>query len=213
MRERLLESALVVFTHHGLDASLIDQVIRTAGVSRGTFYNYFKTHEELIAGVANAVGSEIIRLVDPLATRHDHPAVRVASGVQLAFHVAMEHPTLAAFVVRGGVLALRTSSLATEVVSRDLQAGIDAGEFRISSLELGLDLVLGPVLSAFYTLLSDDIGPGFVTDLATSILQSLGVPPAKARRYVAQHAGAFDIPEDSLFVRATKRANQIVSAE
>lgn len=213
MRDRLLESALVVFTHHGLDASLIDQVIRTADVSRGTFYNYFRTHEELISGLANAVGSEIIRLIDPIAASHANPAVRVACGVQLAFQVALQHPTLAAFVVKGGVLALRTSSLATEVVSRDLQAGIDAGEFSVSSLELGLDLVIGPVLSGFYTLLSHDIGPSFVTDLATSILQSLGVPHAKARRYVAQHAGAFDIPEDSLFVRATKRAHQIASAE
>ncbi len=37
MRRKLIENALLVFAEKGVDASVIDDVIRTANVSRGTF--------------------------------------------------------------------------------------------------------------------------------------------------------------------------------
>jgi len=53
MRLRLIESALPVFAEKGLDAASIDDVIAAAGVSRGTFYNYFRTDVELAAAVSD----------------------------------------------------------------------------------------------------------------------------------------------------------------
>ena len=49
MRRKLVESALLVFAEKGVDASVIEDVIAAAGVSRGTFYNYFCTNGELLA--------------------------------------------------------------------------------------------------------------------------------------------------------------------
>jgi len=51
MRRKLVESALLVFAGKGVDASVIEDVIVAAGVSRGTFYNYFRTNAELLAAV------------------------------------------------------------------------------------------------------------------------------------------------------------------
>ena len=41
MRRTLVEAALLVFAEKGVDASVIDDVITAAGVSRGTFYKLF----------------------------------------------------------------------------------------------------------------------------------------------------------------------------
>src|SRR6516164_4551776 len=83
MRARLLESALLVFASQGVDATVVDEVISTAGVSRGTFYNYFRTNEELFSAVAAEVSNEILRIVDPLLLPLTDPAARIAVGIRL----------------------------------------------------------------------------------------------------------------------------------
>ena len=60
MRTRLIESALLVFAHRVVEASVIDKVITAAKVSRGTFYNYFRTNEDLLTAVAEAVGNQML---------------------------------------------------------------------------------------------------------------------------------------------------------
>ena len=102
MRARLLESALLVFASQGVDATVVDEVISAAGVSRGSFYNYFRTNEELFSAVAAEVSNELLRIVDPVLQSLDDPAARVAGGIRLVMQLARIHPPLAAFVVRGG---------------------------------------------------------------------------------------------------------------
>ena len=68
-RMRLLESALVLCAQQGPEAPMIDDVIQHAGVSRGSFYNYFKTYEELLEAVAVQVGEDLVRIVDPAVCR------------------------------------------------------------------------------------------------------------------------------------------------
>ena len=60
MRRKLVESALFVFAEKGVDASVIEDVIAAAGVSRGTFYNYFRTNAELLAAAINELGNEVV---------------------------------------------------------------------------------------------------------------------------------------------------------
>lgn len=40
--------------------SVIDDVIAEAGVSRGTFYNYFRTNTELMAAVGETLADELV---------------------------------------------------------------------------------------------------------------------------------------------------------
>ena len=57
MRERLLSAALSIFlSDRGGDAAIAEDVMKVAGVSRGTFYKYFNSVEE----AADAVGHENI---------------------------------------------------------------------------------------------------------------------------------------------------------
>src|SRR5689334_266328 len=83
MHNRLVESALVVFGQRGVDATIVDELIRTAGVSRGTFYNYFRTNEDVLVAVSVAVSNEMLRLVDPFAHAEADPAARIAVGMRL----------------------------------------------------------------------------------------------------------------------------------
>ena len=161
---------MVVFARDGLGGSVIDAVIATAGVSRGTFYNYFRSDDEVFRAVATEAGDQLLAVVEPLVLRIDDPAERVARGVRLVLAVAARHPLLAAFLARVGPAALGPESRAMANISRDLREGLARGRFVVDDPRLGFDLVTGPVLAAFHTLIGGEAGPGFAEAMAAAIL-------------------------------------------
>lgn len=209
MRMRLIEAAMLVFTRRGVEGSVIDEVIRTAEVSRGTFYNYFQSADEVLAAVAEEVGNQLLEIVDPVVRPIADPAARVACGVRLALMVAQAHPQLAAFLARVGTPALGAQSLATEVLPRDIEEGIASGRFTSVPPRLGLDLITGPVFAAFHTLLSVEVPENYIADMAAAILQSLGVAKATARRLANSSLPEVVLAPESLFVRAEARAARL----
>jgi AcrR family transcriptional regulator len=61
-RAKLLDAALPVLGEKGLHATRVDDVVRTAGVSHGTFYLYFANKEELIRALAERCADEAAEL-------------------------------------------------------------------------------------------------------------------------------------------------------
>ena len=198
-RAKLVKGAVHVFSRHGVDARVIDLIIKEAGVSRGTFYNYFRTNEELFIAAAEEVSSEIIRVVDPIVLKQSDPAASIACGVSLVIKLANAYPIFAEFIVRGGPLALGAGSLTTEVVPREIHAGIQSGHFNIKNSRLAFDLIIGPVIAAFHTLLSEGISENYPQELAQAVLQSLGVEQSLAYQYSILDFGEISISEDSIF--------------
>ena len=205
MRACLVECALLVFAEHGVDATIINRVIKTAGVSRGTFYNYFRTDSDLFVAVATEVGDEILRVVNPVVVQEPNAAARVALGIRYVFQLVKNYPLLAEFLDHGGQSALRYGKLVNEVVPRDLAEGMAAGLFSVKSLRLGLDLLLGPVLLGFHTILTEAVDDDYAETLAAGILMALGIPETEARRYSSLPLQTLRMSVDSLFFRAESR--------
>jgi AcrR family transcriptional regulator len=205
-RTLLIESALTVYAAHGPQGGVIDRVIETAGVSRGTFYNYFRDGEALLAALALEVSDQVLGIVDPVVRTHEDPVARIATGVRLVLAVAGAHPQLAAFMVRGGVRAIGRQGLAVDYLVRDLSAGIASGAFAGVDLRVAVDLVTGSVLAGCDTLLAAQAPRGYAGALATMLLMALGVPASRARSIALRPLPEPDIPGDSLFVRAATLA-------
>jgi AcrR family transcriptional regulator len=201
-RAKLIRGAFHAFANHHVDAGMIDLIIREAGVARGTFYNHFRTSEELFHEAAKAVSIEIIRIVDPLVRKQADPAARVACGVSSVVRLAIAYPAFAQFVVRGGPAAITAGSLASEVVPGDIDAGIAAGRFSITDRRLALDLILGPVLMAFHKVLTEKVSSSYPNLLAQAVLQSLGVSKSSAQKFAFRDFGEIEIPGDSIFTQA-----------
>lgn len=210
-RMRLIESAMLVFAQRGAEGSVIDEVIATAGMARGTFYNYFRGNEDLLAAVAEEVGNQMLLIVDPVVRLQPDPAARVATGVRLILTVARAHPHLAAFMVRVGPPAVSVQSLATDYLPRDVSEGMASGRFARAHPRLAFDLVTGPVLAAFHTLVTTKVPASYPQDLAQAVLMSLGVPRATARKLANLPLGDLAVSPDSLLVRAEARAARVAS--
>lgn len=197
-RARLLKGALHVFSQFGAEAKIIDMVIKHAGVSRGTFYNYFRTNEELFIEVAREVSNEIIRAVDPVVVQQIDPAARIACGVVSVIRLAKRVPILAQFVVKGGPVAMNTGELTTTVVPRDIRAGIAAGQFTITDEYLAFDLVLGPIIMAFHRIVQGEVSEQYPNELAQAVLQSLGVSRTLAKDYAYLDFVEIELAEHSM---------------
>ena len=198
-RARLLKGALQVFSQYGSDAKVIDMVIKNARVSRGTFYNYFRTNEELFTEVAKEVSNEIIRIVDPIVLQQRDPAARIACGIILVVRLAKRVPFLAQFVAKGGPVAMTAGNLATEVVPREINAGIAAGLFMAMDQNLGFDLVMGPIIMAFHRIVQGEASETYTMQLAQAVLQSLGVKKEDAKTYVSIGDIGIELPDTSIF--------------
>lgn len=60
-------------------------------------------------------------------------------------------------MVRAGPPALGAHSLVTDVLPRDIAAGIASGHFAAMQPRLAFDLITGPVLAGSHTLLTSQV--------------------------------------------------------
>ena len=94
MRGRLLEAAARVMANQGSDSAKIDTFIRAAGVARGTFYNHFKTREELLEALWTSIGHDpFLEQFSSACNKLTDPAERFAAVTRLVLLRAAEDPT------------------------------------------------------------------------------------------------------------------------
>jgi len=65
-RDKLLRVARTVFEEDGFDGASISRIVEGADVSRGTFYLYFESKEDIFRTLAEALLSQVVELQRPL---------------------------------------------------------------------------------------------------------------------------------------------------
>ena len=73
---KLLDAALTAMSDKGFHATRVDDVVRIAGVSHGTFYLYFGNKEELFRALAESCAEEAIQLAAALPEISPEPEGR-----------------------------------------------------------------------------------------------------------------------------------------
>ncbi len=206
MRARLVESAFAVFAERGVGASVIQEVIAAAGVSQGTFYNYFRTNEELLQAVTEELHGELVTLIESAVTGYVDPALRIASGVRMYLHKARAFPLFARFVVHTGLHLLSPNNPIYEYLPPHIEAGFASGRFKTMPMEVALDLIAGVALLAIARIAAGKAAPDYPELAVAALLRALGVTPAQAEKLVTRPLAALAGAVDSLAKRATARA-------
>jgi AcrR family transcriptional regulator len=68
-REKLMSSAGLLFSRHGLEQTSVDEIAQQAGYTKGAFYSNFKTKEELfLAMLDDRFGEKIAQIESALHT-------------------------------------------------------------------------------------------------------------------------------------------------
>ncbi|MEM9738732.1 MAG: TetR/AcrR family transcriptional regulator [Pseudomonadota bacterium] len=182
-RERLLAAAKSVMAETRVEAVTIDDLIQKAEVAKGSFYNHFKSKEELFFATLDDIIADLADHI-MLATKGlDDPAEALAMGSRLYLKRAVADPEVGRFIVNAPASLDLLKRYADPVVNHTIDKGLRTGRFQIRDRELffvlltsGISAVILGLLEEKFTEEDDVIG----SELATSVLLLAGVRPEAA---------------------------------
>jgi AcrR family transcriptional regulator len=180
-RVRIIEAAAHVFADKGADSPVIDDFIRAASVSRGTFYNHFHTTRELLEATITWLADDVIRSVDPEVDSIQDAALRLATALRMYLHWAAADRRWCAFVAKipqVGVIAHRR-------VLRDLRDGQRNGAFTFPHLEVAYDLAVGTGAQAIRRMAESPTSPDRTDGVVYVVMQGLGVKRDKLKEIMS----------------------------
>ena len=187
-RARLIEAALDVIAEKGPDAASIEDFVAAAGVSRGTFYNYFPAVEDLLEALNAQMGRALDQRYAAVTEGVSDPALMLALVLQESFRIAAVDPARAWVALRiDGTLAPRQA----EAIARfDMiyRTAIDHGRFRPIDMDAARNLLFGAVRMAQSEMLAARAAASHTVDLVALLLAAFGVPHDEAGQISRQAA-------------------------
>ncbi|MGO4465361.1 TetR/AcrR family transcriptional regulator [Pseudoduganella sp. RAF53_2] len=206
MRARLIETAMIVFAEKGVGASIIPDVVSLAEVSQGSFYNYFRTNEDLLLAISDELSGEMVGLIEAAVSDIEDPALRVATGMRCYLHLARKHNLLARFLAAGGLRVLAAQNKAFRYLPEDIEEGQKRGDLANVPLEIVLDLIGGAGLVAIDRMARGRTAKDYPEKIVAAIMRTMGLSVAEAERVTGASLPKLAPAPDSLLARAQARA-------
>jgi len=192
MHAHLLRSVLAVCSEdRSTGPKVIDDVIRHAEVSRGTFYKHFGSLEEAISEIGANQADEMTRGIADVYDVLSDPRHRLATGLQLYLRRTMFDPNWGGFLAQ--VELLDPDNLMIQNMAADIRLGMAEGFYDLEDWAEGLDLLLGTKIEAIRRIIRDNLGPDYAERIAALILRGLGQPKADATEIAAAAAAQLEV--------------------
>ena len=180
-RRQLVEAGLRVLAEKG-EGLTVSDVVAEAGVSNGTFYNYFSDREVLMDEMAtrSALSLAAAAAQQPIGD----PAERFVVATLGMLRAARADPTWARVMLR---LVTRPGSGmdVSRYLREDLDEGRARGRFDVGSEDAVLDQVAGLVVMTMRRLVEGEAEAGVERRAVVQGLRALGVHGAEAERLAA----------------------------
>ena len=187
-RRALVDAAERLFGERGVDAVSIDDLIGSADVAKGTFYNHFEDKAALARAVATAVRADC----DSLVARHNEgivdPAQRCARALFVYAGFAAAAPVRARALMHIETMTVGPDAAINHGLRADVEAGLVSGAFHSldrSAAMLYVSGVAGALIAS--ALIGRDwrrVGEAMVA----MCLTGLGMPPSEASRLAREAA-------------------------
>jgi AcrR family transcriptional regulator len=178
-RAKILEAAFeLIGNEKGLTVR-IEEVCAAAEISRGTFYNYFTSLEQLFEILAIELSHDLNRALASTFDETQSHADGSNAAVQHYLNYARRDPAWAWAMVHLSAFGPAFGGEAWDACYRAIDKGIEAGEFDVPNATVGRDLMTGTVLATVRTTLRG--GRSDPRVIAHHILRALGVPDARAK--------------------------------
>ena len=182
MKAHLLNSVLQVCSIESIRApAVIDDVIRHADVSRGTFYKYFDSLDEAVAELRAVLADEIPAGIAAVYDVLTDPLQRTATSFQLFLIRAMLDPRWGAFISH---IELRDSDLFITKIREDIAMGVETGDYVVPSVEIASDVLMGAKYEAIRRIIRSPPDTTYIRAVTAMVLRCFGVPAVKAEKTV-----------------------------
>lgn len=103
-RSKILDAAREVFGNKGFDASRIEDIVQSAQVAKGLFYEHFNNKEDIVRQFALQVGNEIFENISAVLEKQSFADARniFRSAIEAYFNTIDRNRNLALFFAREG---------------------------------------------------------------------------------------------------------------
>lgn len=187
-REKLIAAAARVVSELGQTRARIDDFIAAAGISRGSFYNYYSTREELLDDLWTRLGSEPFHDIQKESQFLTDPAERLATEARLILRRAACDP-IWGWLVYSLSANDRVPQDLLSFPRPDLIMGHHQGRFRFPSLDCANDLVVSALRSALRAVLEQEQTDIYSSGIVELILRALGLDHQEAGAIASRPLG------------------------
>lgn len=199
---KIIHAAIKIFAEMGIDAPVIEDFIKAAGIARGTFYNHFKNIDELLQATSDLLIEERVIHIDAVIKCIDNPATRFGLGIRLWMTWAVEHPSWCLFLARVW------NSIKYEEPLRDIREGIEGEIFYAPDPYVAWDAISGAIRQAMFRIAEGNTNETYGDSIAKLCLQLLGVRPTAIKSIMAMTLPNASLEENSeLHAHDSLRAN------
>lgn len=88
-REEILTAALGLFREGGFEKVSVESITKAAGIAKGSFYNYFKTKEDVYEAVISDIASRNLNTIRELVTdKNTTPKERLTKYIEWTFQLS-----------------------------------------------------------------------------------------------------------------------------
>lgn len=185
-RARIVAAAFEIFGDEAGLYARIEEVAEKAAVTRATFYNHFTNMAELRDALTYEVTHDFLEAVTRAISQIPDARIRSSCAVRFYLQRAQADRRWAWSMINLSAAGFIFGAETFRQAEQTVREGLDDLVFRIPSVQLGRDLLLGTTLAAMASIVRGDLPDDYPEQVATSILFGLGVPIDEARTFATQ---------------------------
>lgn len=194
-RDSLMAAGQRLFAARPIDSVSVDEIVDSADVAKGSFYNHFDDKNALAHAILELVGGDCEFHIHSANRDIPDPALRVARAIAVLMRYAFDHPERVQSIVNLSERKTTSESTLNRGLKFDIEDGLEKGRFPGIDLETGTLVVLGMITIA----LRHRVESGTETPLheATTrigavVLRGLGLPSEEATALADEAAKLVD---------------------
>jgi AcrR family transcriptional regulator len=90
-RKELIESAIKLFAEKGFQSTSVQDIVSSYGISKGAFYNYFSSKEELLIAIFKYYNEKLSDKIVEVDSQNLSPREMLKKQIQIQFKYFMKH--------------------------------------------------------------------------------------------------------------------------
>lgn len=182
MQLHLLFSGLTLASTNSIYELEVEDVVRQAEVSRGSFYNYFPSLPALYDGLAKQLMQEFAEITDIAAPQSLDNVTRLASKMRILMRLLVDFPILGRFLTQIQWPNQNPDLDIFQNIIRDIQLGIKEGSFANMPASIGANIAIGSLIGGVHTMLLKRPAKGFEDQVTNQVLIGLGIDAKSASK-------------------------------
>ena len=185
MESRLFLVALRLLTEKLPNEISVNDVIRQADVSRGTFYSYFDSLDQVFLALLTKLAEEMAPAADCLIVGIPDGATRIATVIRFLLHFSRRAPLCGKLMMQSGWPIVQSANTFLANLQRDVDLATEQGTFDKMHGSVAANLIIGPTRDGIQAMVLGPNIPDYAEQLTLRILLSLGMDRAAAEHAVA----------------------------